>query len=93
MNLTFIKSWKINIKVMLKKRFETPKRYLFKNSDKTQDVGTVITRNKSEVLSDSDESDTNRCNNDNDKLSNNITANISSGQVSHGNNDIKKHQH
>ena len=61
-----------------KNRFETPKRYSFKNSDKTQDIGTVITRNRYEVLSDSDEIDTNGCNNDNDKLSNNVTANISS---------------
>ena len=59
------------------------------NSDKTQDAGTVITRNRYEVLSDSDEIDTNGCNNDNDKLSNNVTANISSRQVNLGNKDKK----
>ena len=61
-----------------KNRFETRKRYSFKNSDKTQDIGTVITRNRYEVLSDSDEIDTYGFNDDNDKLSNNVTANISS---------------
>ena len=38
------------------------------------------------------EIDTNGCNNDNDKLSNNVTVNISSLQVNLRNN-IKKHQH
>ena len=76
-----------------KNRFETPKRYSCKNSDKTQDFGAVITRSRYEVLSDSDESDSNGCNNDNDKLSNNVTANTSSRPVNLGNNDIKKHQH
>ena len=57
-----------------KNRFETPKRYPFKNSDKTQDIGTVMTRHRYEVLSDSDETDRNGCNNYNDKLSNNVTA-------------------
>ena len=56
----------------VKKKFETPERYSFKNSDKTQDAGTVITQNRYEVLSDSDEINTNGCNNDNDKLSNNV---------------------
>ena len=76
-----------------KNRFETPKRYSFKNSDKTQDLETVITRNRYEVLSDSDESDTNGINNGNDRLSNDVTTSISSRQVNLGNNDIKKHQH
>ena len=76
-----------------KNRFETPKRYSFKNSDKTQDIETVTTRNRYEVLSDSDESDTKGCNNDNDKLSNNVTTSISSRQVNLGNNEIKKHQY
>ena len=76
-----------------KNRFETPKRYSFKSSDKTQDIEIVITRNRHEVLSDSDESDTNECNNDNDKLSNNVTTSISPWRVNLGNNDIKKHQH
>ena len=57
-----------------KNQFETSKSYSVKNSDKTQDNETIITQNRYEVLSDSDESDTNECNNDNDKLSNNVTA-------------------
>ena len=70
---------------MKKNQFETPKRYSFKNSDKTQDNKTVITQNRYEVLSDSDKSDKNGYNNDFDKLSNNITASISSRQVNLGN--------
>ena len=72
---------------MKKNRFETPKRYSFTNSNKTQDIETVIIRSRYEVLSDSDESDTNGRNNENDKLSNNVTASISSRQVNLGNND------
>ena len=49
-----------------KNQFETRKRYSFKNSDKTQDNETILTQNRYEVLSDSDESDTNGSNNDND---------------------------
>ena len=76
-----------------KNRFETLMRYSFKKSDKTQDIQTVITLNRYEVLSDSVESDTNGCNNENDKLSNNVTASISSQQVNLGNNDIKRDQY
>ena len=43
-----------------------------------------ITQNRYEVLSDSDENDTKGCNNDNDELSNNVTASISSRQVNLG---------
>ena len=43
-----------------KNQFETPERYSFKNSDKTQDNETILTQNRYEVLSDSDESDTKR---------------------------------
>ena len=74
-------------KNVAKNQFEIPKGYSFKNSDKTQDNETIITQNIYEVLSDSDESDTNGCNNDNDKSSNNVTASISSRQVNLGNND------
>ena len=49
-----------------KNQFETPERYSFKNSDETQDNETILTQNRYEVLSDSDESDTNGSNNDND---------------------------
>ena len=73
-------------------QFETLKRYSFKNGDKTQDNEINITQNRYEVLSDSDENDTKGCNNDNDELSNNLTASISSRQVNLGNNDIKKDQ-
>ena len=52
-----------------------------------------ITQNRYEVLSDSDENDTKGCNNDDDELSNNVTARISSRQVNLGNNDMKKYQH
>ena len=76
--------------IVEKNQFKTPKRYSVKNSDKTQDNETIITQNRYEVLSDSEESDTSGCNNDNDKLSNNVTANISSRQVNLRNNDIKK---
>ena len=37
-----------------KNHFETPKRYSFKNSDKTQDNETIITQNRYELFSDSD---------------------------------------
>ena len=70
--------------------FETPKRYSFKKSNKTQDNEINITQNRYEVLSDSDENDTKGCNNDNNELSNNVTASISSRQANLGNNNIKK---
>ena len=59
-------------------QFETLKRYSFKNGDKTQDNEINITQNRYEVLSDSDENHTKRCNKDDDGLSNNITTSISS---------------
>ena len=71
-------------------QFETPKRYSFKKSNKTQDNEINITQNRYEVLSDSDENDTKGCNNVNNELSNNVTASISSRQVNLGNNNIKK---
>ena len=71
-------------------QFETPKRYSFKKSNKTQDNEINITQNRYEVLSDSDENDTKGCNNDNNELSNNVTASISSRQANLGNNNIKK---
>ena len=52
-------------------QLETPKRYSFKNGDKTQDNEINITQNRYEVFSDSDENDTKECNNDDDELSNN----------------------
>ena len=55
-------------------QFVTPKRYSFKNVNKTQDNEINITQNRYEVLSDSDENDTKGCNNNNDELSNNVTA-------------------
>ena len=61
-----------------------------KISDKTQDNETIISQNRYEVLYDSHESETNGCNNDNDKLSNNVTPSISSRKVNLGHNDIKK---
>ena len=63
-----IKTWKIIIKTKLTKSIWNSKRYSFKNSDKTQDNETIITQNRYEVFSDSDESNTNWCNNDNGKL-------------------------
>ena len=74
-------------------QFETPKRYSFKKSNKTHGNEIKITQNRYEVLSDSDENDTKGCNNDNDELSNNVTASISLRQVNLGNNNIKKDQH
>ena len=74
-------------------QFDTPKRYSFKNSHKTQDNEINITQNRHEALSVSDENDTRGCNNDNDELSSNVTTSISSRQVNLGNNDIKKDQH
>ena len=38
-------------------QFETPKRYSFKNSHKTQDNEINITQNRYEAISDSDEND------------------------------------
>ena len=73
-----------------KNQFETSKRYSVKNRDKTQHNETIITQNKYEGLSDSDESDTNGSNNYNNKITNNVTASISSHQINIGNNDIKK---
>ena len=88
-----IKSWKIIIKKRWKKnQCETPKRYSVKNSNKTQDNEITLTQNRYEVLSCLDESDTNRCNNDNGKLSNNVTASISS-QVNLRNDDVKEDWH
>ena len=87
-DFSFYKKLEDNYKKNVEKnQFEIPKGYSFKNSDKTQDNETIITQNIYEVLSDSDESDTNGCNNDNDKSSNNVTASISSRQVNLGNND------
>ena len=57
------------MKITSKTSIETPKRYSVKNSDKTQNHKTIIADNRYEVLSDSDESDANRYNNDNYKLS------------------------
>ena len=62
------------------------------NPKRILNIETIITQTRYEVLSDSGESDTNGCNNDNNKLSNNVTASISSPQVNLGNNDIKKDQ-
>ena len=45
-----------------KSHFETPKRYSVKYGNKTRDNETIITQNKNEVLSESNESDTNECN-------------------------------
>ena len=82
-----------NCKINIKKiNLKFPKRYSVKNSDKTQDSETIITQNRYEILSESDESDTNRCNNDNDKLSNNVTASIQS-HVNLRNDDVKKDRH
>ena len=60
-----------------KNQFETPKIYSFKNSNKTQDNETIITQNRYEVFSDSDETNTNGYHNDNEKLTNNVTISIS----------------
>ena len=49
-----------------------------------------ITQNRFEVLSDSDEDDTNGRNNDNDELLYNVTTSISSRQINLRNNDTKK---
>ena len=76
-------------KTLKKNQCETPKRYSVKNSNKTQDNEITITQNRYEVLNCLDESDTNRCNNDNGKLSNNVTASISS-QVNLRNDDVKE---
>ena len=71
-------------------QFETPKRYSFKNGDKTQGNEIIITQNRYEVLSDSNEIDAKRCSNHDDELSNNVTTSISSRQVNLRNNDIHK---
>ena len=76
-----------------KNQLETPKRCSFKNSHKTHDNEMHITQNKYEALTDSYESDTTGCNNDNDQLSNNVTTSTSSRQVNLGNNGVKKDQH
>ena len=68
-----------------KNQFETPKRYSVKNSGNE----ISITQSRYEILFDSDESDTNGCNNDNDKT-NNVTASISSRQVNLRTDGIKK---
>ena len=82
-------NYKNNVQI---NQFEAPKRFSFKNNDKTQDNEINITQNKYEVLSDSDENDTIGWNNDNDKLSNNVTTSASPRQVNLGNNDIRKDQ-
>ena len=84
---------KENHKISLEKnQFETPKRYTGKSSNKTQDNETIITQERYDVLIDPDESDANGRTNDNDELSNNVTASASS-QVNLRNNDVKKDQH
>ena len=75
--------------IVQRNQFETPKRYSFKNSHKTQGNEINITQSRYEAFSDSDENDTKGCNNDNGELSNNVTASISSRQINLGNNDIK----
>ena len=82
-------NYKNNVQI---NQFEALKRFSFKNNDKTQDNEINITQNKYEVLSDSDENDTIGWNNDNDKLSNNVTTSASPRQVNLGNNDIRKDQ-
>ena len=82
-------NYKNNVQI---NQFEAPKRFSFKNNDKTQDNEINITQNKYEVLSDSDENDTIGWNNDNDKLSNNVTTSAPPRQVNLGNNDIRKDQ-
>ena len=71
-------------------QFETPKRYSFKNGDKTLGNEIIITQSRYEVLSDSNEIDTKRYSNHDDELSNNVTTSISSRQVYLRNNDIHK---
>ena len=66
-----------------------PNNIQLKSIDKTEVNEAIITLNRYEVLVDSDESDTNGCNNDNDKLSNNVTASTSS-QVNLINDDAQK---
>ena len=51
-----------------------------------------ITQNRYDVFSDSAENDTKGCNNDNDKLSNNVTTSILSQEVNLGNSDKRKDQ-
>ena len=72
-----------------KNDFETRKGYSPQNSSKTQENETITTQNRYEVLIDSDESDTNGCNNSNEKISNYVTASISSRQVNLRNDEIK----
>ena len=78
-----------------KSQFETPKRFSFKNSNKTQDNEINITQNRYEVLNDSygtilqmcnssDSNDIIGWNNDNGKSSNNVTTSVSSRQVNLG---------
>ena len=71
-------------------QFETPKRYSFKNGDKTLGNEIIITQSRYEVLSDSNEIDTKRYSNHDDELSNNVTTSISSRQVYLRNNDIHR---
>ena len=73
-----------------KNQFETPKRYSVKNSDKTQDNEAFITQKRHRLLIDSDESNTSEFDNDNEKLSGNVTVSISSQQVNIRNDNIKK---
>ena len=58
----------------------------------TINITQNITQERYEVLSESDENDTKGCHNDDNELSNNVTARISSRQVNIGNNDMKKDQ-
>ena len=97
-------NYKNNVQI---NQFEAPKRFSFKNNDKTQDneINIIqnryektqgneinIIQNRYEVLSDSYGNDTIGWNNDNDKLSNNVTTSASPRQVNLGNNDIRKDQ-
>ena len=72
-----------------KNDFETRKGYSSQNSNKTQENETITTQNRYEVLIDSDESDANGCNTSNEKISNYVTASISSRQVNLRNDEIK----
>ena len=72
-----------------KNDFETCKVYSSQNSNKTQENETITTQNRYEVLIDSDESDANGCNTSNEKISNYVTASISSRQVNPRNDEIK----
>ena len=82
-------NYKNNVQI---NQFEAPKGFSFKNNDETQDNEINIIQNRYEVLSDSDGNDTIGWNNDNDKLSNNVTTSAPPRQVNLGNNDIRKDQ-